>query len=71
MQNEMIFTYADMVQHRAQAVADTMNKVRKDFELELQGLQDIAESCKDEIIKTKLERRITRIRHMLSKEERK
>lgn len=68
MQNEMVFTYADIVKHRAQAVADTMDKVRKDLELELQGLEDIAESCKDETIKVKLERRITRMRHMFSKQ---
>lgn len=67
MYNETIFTHADIVKHRAQAVADTMDKVRKDFELELQGLEDIAESCKDETVKVKLERRIIRMRHMLSK----
>lgn len=67
MESEMVFTHADMVRHRTQAVADTMDKVRKDFELEIQGLEDIAESCKDESIKTKLERRISRIRLMLSK----
>ena len=68
MHNETIFTHADIVKHRAQAVADTMDKVRKDLELELQGLEDIAESCKDETVKVKLERRIIRMRHMLLKE---
>ena len=68
MQHEMMFTYEDIVKHRAQSVADTMDKVRKDLELELQGLEDIAESCKDETVKVKLERRIIRMRHILSKE---
>ena len=67
MQNEMVFTHDDMRKHRAEAVKQTMDKVRKDFELEIQGLEDIAESCKDEVIKAKLERRIARIRRMLSK----
>ena len=67
MQNEMVFTHDDMRKHRADAVSQTMDKVRKEFELEIQGLEDIAEMCKDEITKARLERRIARIRRMLLK----
>ena len=71
MQNEKVFSYTEwqdsMQRHREMAIADTMNKVRKEFELEIQGLEIIAETCKDELAKERLNRRIARMRRILSK----
>ena len=58
-----------LVKHRTEAYRDALKKVRNDIQLELLGLQDICDGCKDEQLRNKLQRRIDRISQRLHKED--